>query len=273
MVLKELQDAHEVLFTINKDLERKVKQRTNQIERLVKQKDDFINQLGHDLKTPLTPMMVLLPMLKKKVDSEKDGELFEVVIRNVFFMKELVNKTIDLAKLSSDKIEFTFEEITLHDEVESTISINKVMLDEHQIHAENHIDESLLIVADNLQLHEVLNNLVTNAVKYSHEDGGQIIFEAHDQDDEIVVSIRDTGIGMTEEQISHIFDEFYKADESRHNLDSSGLGLAITKKIISKHDGKIWAKSPGPGQGTTFFFTMKKPPVPAIGEKEEEIIQ
>jgi signal transduction histidine kinase len=78
---------------------------------------------------------------------------------------------------------------------------------------------------------------------------------------------------MTEEQISHIFDEFYKADESRHNLDSSGLGLAIAKKIIKKHDGKIWAESKGSGKGTAFFFTLKKVPVGPNREEEQEIQQ
>ena len=62
---------------------------------------------------------------------------------------------------------------------------------------------------------------------------------------------------MTQQQLSHIFDEFYKADESRHELDSSGLGLSITKRIVEKHGGHIWAESPGPAQGSTFHFTLR----------------
>ena len=273
MVVKELQDAHDILFTVNKDLERKVKKRTEQIEKLVKQKDNFINQLGHDLKTPLTPMMVLLPMLKKKTDDEKEMELFDVVIRNVYFMKDLVNKTIDLAKLNSDKIDLSFEETDLSEQAKNVISNNQVLFDRNNIMVVNNLQRPIMVEADVLRLNEVFNNLITNAVKYSKKNGGKITIDADEGKENVTVSIQDAGIGMTKQQISHIFDEFYKADESRHELDSSGLGLSIAKKIINKHGGRIWAESPGPGKGTTFFFTLKKHPEESIDAKSEEIIQ
>ena len=71
------------------------------------------------------------------------------------------------------------------------------------------------------------------------------------------MSVKDTGIGITEDQIEHIFDEFYKADQSRHELDSSGLGLAICRRIVEKQGGQIWAESEGLGKGATFNFTLK----------------
>jgi signal transduction histidine kinase len=260
MVLRELEDAHQVLFTINKDLERKVKQRTEAIEQLIKQKDDFINQLGHDLKTPLTPLMILLPMLEKKVSSQKDKELFNIVTRNVAFMKELVNKTINLAKLNSNKISFNIESVSLAEEIKNSISINKVMFEENNITVENNVTNEIIVEADQIQLQELLNNLITNAVKYSSEEGGIIYIDSitDDESTDIIVSIRDTGIGMDDEQVRHVFNEFYKADDSRHNLDSSGLGLNICKRIVEKHGGKIWVESPGKNQGSTFYFTIKK---------------
>ncbi len=259
MMIRELEDAHELLFIINKDLKRKVKQRTEEIERLVKQKDDFINQLGHDLKTPLTPMMVLLPILKEKVETEKDVELFDVIIRNVYFMKDLVNKTIDLAKLNTDKIKFTMGNVHLAEEINEVLTNNQILFQENNIQVTADVDSSLEIIGDKLRIQEVFNNLLTNAIKYTHEDGGMITITAEEKgSDKIMVSVSDTGIGMTEEQQLHMFDEFYKADESRHNLDSSGLGLSITKKIIEKHGGKIWAESEGPGKGSTFYFTLTK---------------
>jgi len=259
MVLKELEDAHQVLFTINKDLERKVKQRTEAIEQLIKQKDDFINQLGHDLKTPLTPLMILLPMIEKKVESEKDKELFTVITRNVAFMKELVNKTINLAKLNSDKIPFNIESLSLTDEISDAVKKNQLLFEANNITVENQVTDQLYIEADQIQFQELLNNLITNAVKYSSEEGGMIYIDANaDDQDFIKVSIRDTGIGMDEHQIKQVFNEFYKADDSRHNLDSSGLGLNICKRIVEKHGGSIWAESPGKHQGSTFIFTIKK---------------
>jgi len=108
-----------------------VKERTKQIQHLLHQKDEFINQLSHDLKTPLTPMMVLLPLLKEKIKNKKDTETFDVVLRNVYFMKDLVSKTIDLAKLNSGIIEFDFETIKLNEELEFIIGNNQVLFDKN----------------------------------------------------------------------------------------------------------------------------------------------
>jgi len=259
MMFRELKDAHELLYIINKDLKRKVKQRTAEVEQLVKQKDDFINQLGHDLKTPLTPMMVLLPILKEKVHTEKDEELFDVIIRNVYFMKDLVNKTIELAKLNTDKVEFSMEPLLLSEEVNMVLANNQVLFQENNINVSSTIDSSLWVYADKLRMQEIFNNLLTNAIKYTPKTGGNITISAEEKNvDEITIAVTDTGIGMTKKQLSQMFDEFYKADESRHDLDSSGLGLTISKKIVEKHDGKIWAESDGVGKGSTFYFTIKK---------------
>jgi PAS domain S-box-containing protein len=273
MVMKELEDAHEVLFTINKDLERKVKRRTKEIEQLVKQKDDFINQLGHDLKTPLTPMMVLMPILKKKAQSKKDMELFDVIIRNTHFMKDLVNKTINLAKLNSDKIEFNIEPIKLSEEIDYVISNNQIILDDNHIDIFNDTNKELYVEADRIQLQELLNNLITNAIKYTPKGGGTIQMHSIDDEDLVTITVSDTGIGMTNEQSEKIFLEFFKADDSRHDLDSSGLGLNICKRIVEKHGGKIWAESEGKGKGSTFYFTLKKPKKLPVETIENESTQ
>ena len=84
-----------------------------------------------------------------------------------------------------------------------------------------------------------------------------ISINANKQQDIVTISVKDNGIGMTKEQLDRIFDEFYMADESRRKKDSSGLGLPISKRIVEKHGGKIWVESPGPGKGSTFFFTLK----------------
>ena len=84
----------------------------------------------------------------------------------------------------------------------------------------------------------------------------QATIDAVKENDFMEISISDAGVGMTKKQMKHIFEEFYKADKSRHDFESSGLGLTICKRIVEKHGGKIWVKSPGIGKGTTVFFTM-----------------
>jgi len=260
MALDELNDAHEVLYAVNKQLERKVDERTERINQLIKQKDEFINILGHDLKTPLTPIMALIPMI---IDNPPDNpeqikEIYDVIMRNIYYMKDLVNNTIELAKLNSDKTEFFIEKSNLLSEVEDVVKTNEFLFKENKIRIKNKIDENISIFADNLRLKEIFNNPLTNAVKYSKEKGGIITITATDKKNLTTISIKDNGIGMTEEQLKQVFDEFYKVDNARHDLNSHGLGLPICKQIVEKHGGKIWADSPGPGKGSIFYFSLPK---------------
>ena len=254
---KELHDAHEILKTMNLELERKVEERTAEINKLLKQKDDFINQLGHDLKNPLSPVTNLLPLIKDKLSDDQILDQLNIVMRNVDFMKNLVVKTIELAKLNSPNTEFNLVDTNLTEEVNSAIEKNKTMLQEYNIDVINNFYEKILIKVDKLRLGELFDNIITNAVKYS-QNGGIITFNAQDEGNFIKVSIKDTGIGLNEQQKNHIFDEFYKVDKSRHDFDSSGLGLTICKRIVEKHGGSIWAESPGHLKGTTIYFTLPK---------------
>ena len=119
----------------------------------------------------------------------------------------------------------------------------------------NNIKNNYLAKADKLRFEELISNLLENSVKFSNESG-TITIDAEKDKDYVKISIKDTGIGMTKKQIKYTFEEFYKADKSRHDFDSSGLGLTICKRIVERHNGKIWIESPGLGKGTTVFFTL-----------------
>ncbi|HEC80942.1 MAG TPA: HAMP domain-containing histidine kinase, partial [Thermoplasmatales archaeon] len=231
-----------------------VKERTEEIEKLLKKKEELIHQLSHDLKTPLTPLNALLPLAKNLVTNQKARELIDVCIKNVNYMKNLVTRTIQLSRVDAiTKPEI--ENVNLLEEVREVIDSNSHYLKMNNIDIEIMVDENVVVDADKLRLKEVFNNLITNAVKYS-PNGGTITIGAEKQGKEVKIFVRDTGIGLTEEQKERVFDEFYKADESRHDFDSSGLGLAICKRIVEKHGGKIWAESDGVGKGSTFYFTL-----------------
>jgi len=258
----ELQKAHDTLRDMNKDLEEKVIDRTKKITYLLKQKDEFIGQLGHDLKNPLGPLINLLPVLEKKAADERDKEIFKVLIRNVRYMKNLVAKTLDLAQLNSPNTRFNISSLSLKNEIDTILENNFLLFQDKNIDVINTVSDDMCIAADKLRLEELLTNLFNNAVKYSHESG-KIIINAEQKNNEIQLAVQDTGIGMTNEQLEHLFDEFYKADESRHDFESSGLGLSIAKRIVEKHGGRIWAESQGLEKGSIFYFTLpvdaKKP--------------
>jgi len=254
--LEELQEAHEMLKVMNKELERKVEERTGQVKALLKQKDEFIHQLGHDLKNPLTPLVTLLPIIKKRQNDPKSKELVEVTIKNVQYMRDLVGKTLELARLNAPSTMFDIEDTNLSERASNVIKAQQLMFKENDITVENNIGKDVVVQADTLRLDELFNNLLTNAVKYSPK-GGNITLCANKEKDVTTILVKDTGIGMTKEQVDRIFDEFYMVDESRHDMDSSGLGLAICKRVVEKHGGKIWAESQGPKKGSTFYFTLK----------------
>jgi PAS domain S-box-containing protein len=254
-IMEDLHETQEKLRVLNENLERKVKERTAEVKKLLKQKDVFIDQLGHDLNTPLTPLVGLLPILEKTEDDPESKEMIKVLRKNADRMRNLVVKFIKLAQLSASSTVFDIKDINLWEEAENSIKDQQFMYDERGFTVENKIDENIFVRADKLRLSEVFCNLISNAVKYTTTDGN-IIVDAHGDGDFVTVSIIDSGIGMTNDQIDHIFDEFYKADESRHDIDSSGLGLSICKHIVEKHGGTIWAGSPGLEKGSTFYFTI-----------------
>jgi signal transduction histidine kinase len=254
---EDLRIAHEKLKMMNEKLEEKVKKRTIKIQNLLKQKNEFITQLGHDLKNPLNPIVNLLPVVEKHEMNSKSKDMLRVIIRNVDYIKNLVVKTLELARLNASDVGFCYEDVNLSEKVNVVVENNKHMFKENNIVVENNINKNIYVNVDKLRVEELFDNIINNAVKYS-PDGGNIIIDAKDNKNLVIVSVKDSGIGMTNEQLEHIFDEFYKADSSRHDFDDTGLGLSICRRIVEKHGGHIWANSPGKGQGSTLFFTIPK---------------
>ena len=235
----------------------KIRRYSKTLENLLKQKDEFIGQLGHDLKNPLQPLVGLLPIIHEQEKDPKLKEHLSIIVNNVEYMRDLIFKTLELARLRSSDIKFDLKNINLLDLVSSVLEKQKMFFEEHNITIKNLVKEGIFVMADKLRLEELFHNLITNAVKYTPKDKGIISIDAKKEKDIVTVSIKDNGVGMAKEQLDRIFDEFYMADESRRKIDSSGLGLPISKRIVEKHGGKIWVESPGPGKGSTFFFTLK----------------
>lgn len=250
---EELEKAHEELNILNKHLEEKVQERTAEIQHLLFEKDEFINELSHDLRTPLTPLINLIPMLKKNEQDPKQLELFEIIINNVDRIHRVVKKTVRIATLNAPSFQINKERTNLADKINNIIS--NLEYDNQKYQIINNISENTQTLTDGELLKDLFNNLVDNAIKFS-PDGGTITINAIPRNNKIQVSISDPGIGLSEKELICVFDDFYKADWSRHDLCSSGLGLTICKKIIEKHDGKIWAESKGHGKGSTFYFTL-----------------
>jgi len=250
-----INEMNKLLKSANKNLEKKVHERTEEIRKLLKQKDEFIYQLGHDLKTPLTPLNSLLPVVRKKLEDEQAKKYLDLSIQNVQYMKNLVYKTLKLALFNSSSFELDLEDVNAFEIIDRVIK-NRINADNKtNVEFKNLVSSDILVKADKLRFEELVDNLISNSVKYSNEEA-EITVNAQEEKNKIKFSIKDTGCGMNKEQIEKIFDEFYKADKSRHDFNSSGLGLSICKRIVEKHGGKLWAESAGLGKGSTFYFTI-----------------
>lgn len=241
------------LENIKDDLQKK----SAELEKLEKQKDDFIWQLGHDLKTPLSPITSLLPIIERNISDPKQKEMIKRVVNNANILKNEVNKILEAAQIKAFGTSTEFENIGLYNIISSVISEKNEDLHQKNIIVDNEISLDILVNAEKAGLKKVFNQLISNSIEYSKEGSCITIFADYDVDF-VRVEYKDNGSGLSKENLDHIFDEFYKTDESRHNLKTSGLGLSIVKQIIEKNGGEIFAQSLGEGMDLTFYISIKK---------------
>lgn len=256
-IKKKLLETEKKLNELNRELEQRVIERTIEVNRLLLHKTKFIDSLSHDLGTPLTPLMALLPLIKEEVKDPKVKDLVDTCIRSAKYLKNLVNHTKELAELSTSELYLKKE--NLLEIVNKLQEKYDVVFRSYNINVENNIDENIYVKTEKPRIMEILDHISSNAVN-SMLNGGTLTFDAKELEKKtgsfIDISISDTGIGLSEDQTSHLFDEFYKADESRHKLDSTGLGLSICKRIVELHGGRIWADSRRERKGTIIHFII-----------------
>ena len=265
--IKELQEKlieiEKKLNELNKDLENRVIERTVEIKKLLKDKIRFIDNLSHDLGTPLTPLVALLPTIRDEIDNKKTQEILDTCIRNVEYIKRVVNNARELAEISSK--DFMLKKENLFEIVDELNKKYESIFKSYDIKVENKIGSDVFIKTERGRLLQLFDHVASNAVNSMLEKGGTLTFECKpvkkEQGTFIQISVCDTGVGLNRAQMDHLFDEFYKTDDSRHKLDSTGLGLSICSRIIGKHGGKIWADSHGPGTGTAIHFIIPSPDI------------
>ena len=259
--IKELEnkilETEKKLIQLNKNLEQRLIDKTLDVNKLLRDKARFIDNLSHDLATPLTPIISLLPLVKEDISDPKLLEIIDICIRSAEYIKRVVNNARELADISARDLLLKKE--MLFDIVDTLVKKYEIIFKTANIKIENKIKQDVFIKTEKNRLLQVLDQITSNAVN-SMPDGGNLSFESKpilkESETFFQISIKDTGIGLTREQTDRIFDDFYKTDDSRHKLDSTGLGLTICKKIIEKNGGKIWADSHGKGTGTTIHFTI-----------------
>jgi two-component system OmpR family sensor kinase len=216
---------------------------------------ELVANVSHDLRTPLATLQGYIETLLLKDDTfspEERRNYLNIAIRHCERLSKLVGELIELAKLESLEVSVKKEPFNLGELVQDVIQKFKLRAEEKQVSIESSKEEGLPFVHADIGLIErVLENLIENAVHYTHE-GGSVSVTLRPVDDEISVLVSDTGVGIPEDELPHIFDRFYRLEDGPGH---SGLGLAIAKRIIELHDRSLGVKSEL-NKGTTLSFML-----------------
>ena len=254
----ELEQTTRELNDFTSHLEELVEERTQAlsvtneiVEHLLMQRTDLITRIGHDLKTPLTPLYAFLPYLYQKESDEEKKEILSVLVEDVTVLKKLVERILKLSHITPDSISGTETRSDLYQISVEVLGNHSYMIEQKDITVVNNIRAGTYFRTSHFHAMTMLDNLVSNAILYN-KDNGMITLSCEKEGKLQVISVEDTGIGLTKDQTERVFDDFYKADISRHDHNVHGLGLSIVRRIISLYGGTVTAKSPGLGLGSNF---------------------
>jgi PAS domain S-box-containing protein len=228
-----------------------------ELEKLNALRTDFISNISHELKTPLTTIKGYSELLYDETFgklNEKQKKNIEVVLRSSERLENLISDLIDISRIESRQLKLEPKPTNLKDLTEKVAEELKTNADKKGLYIKTHIPQNITINVDPTRFAQAISNLLSNAIKFTEKGG--ITINATKKEENIHITISDTGIGIPEEHLPHIFDRFYQADSSiRRRFGGAGLGLAITKSIIEAHKGIIWAESET-DKGTTFHIII-----------------
>jgi PAS domain S-box-containing protein len=216
-------------------------------------KSDFIGMVAHELKTPLTSLNGYLQLLRRKAEKSGDGVASNALgqsLKQVKQMTVMINGFLNVSRLESGKIHIDKTNFDLSELTRETEEEHLALHSSHQIVFRNF--EPVALYADRAKIGQVINNLVSNAVKYSGRSS-TVEVSYRKIEDKVRISVTDEGIGIREEDLGKLFERYYRVENN--NVSGFGIGLYLSAEIVERHQGRIWADSE-PGKGSTFYFEL-----------------
>jgi PAS domain S-box-containing protein len=247
-----MQQAEDIVQERTKEL-----RRTNEKLKLIdRRKDDFLNYVSHEMRTPLTSVIGYSKLLlTKRLSQTQTGNAISIIYKESERLKRMIDDLLDL-NILEEGVEMKLIPSNIYQVVGEVINIMRPNFEEKKLNVDVKGDNIPgLIEFDKEKIKQVLMNLISNAIKFTPE--GDINISIKDQDEDIEVKIQDTGVGIAKEDINKLFNKFKQIDNKLNTDKGSGLGLVIAKSIIEAHRGKIWINSEL-GKGTSFHFTLPK---------------
>jgi signal transduction histidine kinase/CheY-like chemotaxis protein len=227
-------------------------------------KSEFLARMSHELRTPLNSILGFSQVLNTDPDEPltiSQKESVRQILKAGWHLLALINEVLDLARIESGKLQLSIESVGVEQIVREALTLIAPLAEKHHVKIDDHTKEfrQLYVTADRTRLKQVLLNLLSNGVKYNKPGGTVILTCARPSQGRLVVSVADTGQGLTDEERGQLFTPFTRL-RAKAEVEGAGMGLAITKRLIELMGGSIGVES-SPGEGSRFFFEL------AIGEK------
>jgi signal transduction histidine kinase len=255
-------------------LYRQAQENVEQLQQLDRLKSRFLSMASHELKTPLTSIsglsQVLLRRMRRRLDQgspteaewleEQRGHVdrLELLNSQTGRLGRLIDELLDVSRIESGKLDFHWEPVDLSALIAEVADRLQLTTTQHTIDVDLNGAGGTSVMADRDHLEQVLDNLVTNAIKFSPEGGSIRVSLQEAMDDSVVLSVSDTGVGIPAGQLDAIFGLFYQAEDPvSRKTGGMGLGLFISREIVTRHGGRIWAES-APHKGSTFKVALPR---------------
>jgi len=222
-------------------------------------RQEFVGNISHELRTPLAAIKAIVETLQGGAINDKEAgmDFLNRLDVEVDGMTQMVAELTELSRIETGRIKLKLEPVNLNLLIEEVIARLSPQAERQQVSLLTELSSDLpTVLADRDRIQQVILNIVHNAIKFT-PPGGKATVYAKPQKDTVTVSVADTGIGISKEDLPHIFERFFKADKSRSS-SGTGLGLAIAKHIVQAHGGSIWVQSEE-GKGSTFSFSLPRP--------------
>jgi signal transduction histidine kinase len=220
-------------------------------------KQEFLNALGHELKTPLTALIASAGMLAEQVDKDSNNIQYRIVqniINSASSLQDRLSELMDLSASEETQYQINSKEFDIAELVRKVIGYLSPLARTKDQLVNIQIPDSLIIGADEQRIEQILLNLISNSINYTPE-GGQIIVSAGEHNNKLLVQVHDTGPGISNKEQLRLFYPYYRVPADRRRRPGLGLGLTITKQLVELHGGTIWVDS-APEKGSTFSFSL-----------------
>lgn len=250
------------LYRNYEDMRLRLKESTEEKERSEQQNRELISNISHDLKTPITAIKGYVEGIMDGVADtpEKMDKYIKTIYNKANDMERLINELTYYSRIDNNRIPYNFHRINVADYFGDCLEEVGIDLEQRNIELNysNLTKPDTVVIADPEQMKKVINNIISNSVKYMDKAHGVIDIRILDEVDSIRIEIEDNGKGIAQKDLGKIFERFYRTDASRNSAQGgSGIGLSIVKKIIEDHGGYIWATGKE-GEGTCMHFVLRK---------------